>query len=94
MGDLEDKVSTMIAFSRYLTQTGKFGEAKEFSGMMEDQFENGEILAECARVAYVHHDYAKCADMNKKALLLYSGSDREAIAKINSDIGLALLRNN
>lgn len=48
------------------------------------------MLAEAAWIYFVHHDYQKCIDLNRKALLLSDSSEPE---KIQSDIGLALLKN-
>lgn len=87
--DPDTMIQTYIDFSRFLTSTGRFAEAKHYAKMIEDSHDNPDLIAECARIMFVHHDYVRCIDLNRKALLHAGGE----IHKIQSDIGLALLRN-
>lgn len=86
----KEKINILIDFSRYLTDNGYFTEAKIFAAMIEETFnDESEALAECARVYFGHKEYGKCIEMNKKAFLLNSPRPEQ----IQSDMGLALLRN-
>lgn len=84
-----EQMKTLIEFSRYLTSNGHFLHAKQLCEFYEDTCEDPEALAECARVYFGHKLYGKCIEMNKKALL----NEHQSPEKLQSDIGLALLKN-
>mmetsp|Transcript_20461 Transcript_20461/g.23621 ORF Transcript_20461/g.23621 Transcript_20461/m.23621 type:complete len:165 (-) Transcript_20461:655-1149(-) len=86
---LAERIKILVDFSRYLTDSGFFTEAKIFASLIEDNYEDSEALAECARVYFGHKEFGKCIEMNKKALLLNS----ERPEQIQSDMGLALMKN-
>jgi len=46
--DADDQIDTFVNFSRYLTGSGKFGEAKQFVTMIVENYQNAELLAEAA----------------------------------------------
>ena len=87
--NLTERIKILVDFSRYLTDNGYFIESKIFSQLVEDNYEDPDALAECARVYFGHKEFGKCIEMNKKALLLNS----EKPEQIQSDMGLALLKN-
>lgn len=87
--NLTERVKILVDFSRYLTDNGYFTESKIFAQLVEDNYEDSDALAECARVYFGHKEFGKCIEMNKKALLLNS----EKPEQIQSDMGLALLKN-
>lgn len=84
----EEKMKILVDFSRLLTKNGYFTEARVFCSLMEENYEDPDVLAECARVYFGHKEFGKCIEMNKKALLLDSNKPEQ----IQSDIGLALMK--
>ena len=84
-----EKVKILIDFSRFLTNDGYFIESKVFAALMNEHCDDSEIYAECARIFFCHKEFGKCIEMNKKALR----KDSDRPDQIQSDIGIALLKN-
>ena len=87
--NLGERIKILVDFSRYLTDNGYFTESKILASLIEDNYEDSDALAECARVYFGHKEFGKWIEMNKKALLL--NSDRPE--QIQSDMGLSLMKN-
>lgn len=84
-----ERVKILVDFSRYLTGNGYFTESKIFVALIEDEYDDSDAFAECARVYYGHKEFGKCIEMNKQALLRNSNRPEQ----IQSDMGLALMKN-